>query len=47
MIEEAELDGNPIIRPKIPMNLDSYEFPETQSPTKEQTGADPRPLALM
>jgi hypothetical protein len=37
--EETEEDGNPIERPTVSVNLDSWELPETEPPTKEP----PRP----
>ena len=45
-IEGAEGDGNPIGRPTVSTNLDPWELPETEPPTKEHTLACPKPLAL-
>ena len=36
-IEGAEGDGNPIGRPTVSTNLDPWELPETEPPTKEHT----------
>lgn len=41
-IEGAEGDGNPIGRPTVSTNLDPWELPETEPPTKEHTWAGPR-----
>jgi hypothetical protein len=38
-IRDTEGDGNNIGRPTVSTNLDSWELPETKSPTKEHTGA--------
>jgi hypothetical protein len=40
-IEGAEGDGNPIGRPTVTTNLDPWEVPEINSPTKEHTQAGP------
>ena len=34
-------------RPTVSTNLDAWEFPETEKPTKEHTGTDLRPLVYM
>jgi hypothetical protein len=33
--EGAEGDGNPIGRPTVSTNLEPWDFPETEPPTKE------------
>lgn len=37
----------PTGRPKVPMNMDSWEFQETESPIKRHTSAGPRPPTHM
>ena len=44
-IEETEGDGNPIGRPTVSTNLDCWELPETEPPTRQHTQAGLRPLA--
>ena len=46
-IEGTEGDGNPIGRPTVSTNLDPWELPETEPPTKEHTQAGLRSLAHM
>ena len=46
-IEGAEGDGNPIGSPTVSTNLDPWELPEKEPPTKEHTQAGPRPSAHM
>jgi hypothetical protein len=45
--EGAEGAGNPIRRPTVSTNLDSWELPETKPPTKEHTRAGLKSLAHM
>jgi hypothetical protein len=45
-IKGTEGDGNPTGRRTGSTNLDPWEFPETEKPTKEHTLACPKPLAL-
>ena len=45
-IEGAEGDGNPIGRPTVSTNLDPWELPETEPPTKEHTQAGLRPWGI-
>ena len=42
-IEGAEGNGNLIRRPVVLTNLDPWELPETEPPTKEHTWAGPLP----
>jgi hypothetical protein len=46
-IEGAERDGNPVGKPTVSTNLDPWELPETDPPTKELTQAGLRSLAHM
>jgi hypothetical protein len=48
-IKGTEEDGNPIGRPTLSTNMDPWELPEINPPTKEhiQTRADLRPQAHM
>ena len=41
-IEGPQGNGNPTGKPTVTTNLDSWEFPETEPPTKEHTQAGPR-----
>jgi hypothetical protein len=45
-IEGTEGDGNPIGRQTKSTNLDPWELPHTNPPTKEHTQAVPRPWYL-
>jgi hypothetical protein len=38
-IKETGRGGSPILRPTVSTNLDSWELPQTKSPTKEHTWA--------
>jgi hypothetical protein len=42
-IEGTEGVDNPIERPTVSTNLETWEFPETELPTKEHIPARPRP----
>ena len=42
-IEEAEGDANPIGRTTVSANLNPWELPKSEPPTKEHTWAGPRP----
>jgi hypothetical protein len=44
-IEGDKRDGNPIGRATVSINLDPWELPEAESPTKEHTLAGPGPQA--
>ena len=46
-IDGPKEDKDSIGRPTISSNLDPWELPETQPPTKEQAQAGPRPPANM
>jgi hypothetical protein len=46
-IEGAEEYGNPIGRPTVLTNGDSWEVLETKPPTKEHTRADPWPCTYV
>jgi hypothetical protein len=46
-IESPQGDGNPTGRPTVSTNMDLWELPETELPTKVHTGADLRPLISM
>ena len=46
-IEGAEEYGNPIGRPTVLTNGDSWEVLETKPPTKEHTRAGPRPCTYV
>ena len=46
-LEGAERDDNPIGRPTVSTNLDPWELPETEPPTKEHTQAGLRRLVHM
>jgi hypothetical protein len=46
-IEGAEGNGNPIGKTTVSTNLDPWELPETESPTKDHTLAGLRPPAHM
>ena len=41
--EGMEEDSNPIGRPTVSKNMDPWELPVTEPPTKEHTLAGPRP----
>ena len=45
--EGTEGDGNPTGRTTVSTNLDPWELPETEPPTKEHTQAGLRSLAHM
>ena len=46
-IEGTEEDGNSKEKLKPPMNMDLWELPETEPPTKRCIGADLKPKAHM
>jgi hypothetical protein len=46
-IEGAEGDGNHIGRPTVSSNLDPWELPETEPPTKDPTWTVLKPLTHM
>jgi hypothetical protein len=46
-IEDPEGDSNPTRRPTVSTNLDLWELPETEPPTKKNTEAGLRPWTHM
>jgi hypothetical protein len=42
-MEEAEEEGNPIVRSAISTNLDPRDLSDTEAPTRRHTIADIRP----
>ena len=42
-MEEAEEEGDPIRRPAVSTNLDSWDLTDTETPTRQHTPADMKP----
>ena len=42
-MEEAKEEGDPIVRPAVSTNLDPWELPDTEPPTRQHAGASQIP----